>query len=53
MVAPAAKKRRLLTEHQKEKRREMSDIPAMYNALDPSLDSALQLLSEEHSIPEG
>ena len=40
-VEAPAKKQRLLTEHQKEKRRERSDsIPTMYNALDPSQDAS-------------
>ena len=35
------KKRRLLTEHQKEVMRERKvDLPTLYNALDPTLDSA-------------
>ena len=40
-VEAPAKKQRLLTEHQMEKRRERSDgIPTMYNALDPSQDAS-------------
>jgi hypothetical protein len=35
------KKRRLLTEHQEEVMRERrTDLPMLYNALDPTLDSA-------------
>ena len=38
---PAVKKRRLLTEHQEEVMRERrTDLPTLYNALDPTLDSA-------------
>lgn len=40
-VGPLTKKRRLLTEHQEEVMMERrSDLPTLYNALDPSLDSA-------------
>ena len=38
---PAVKKRRLLTEHQEEVMRERrTDLPTLYNVLDPTLDSA-------------
>ena len=36
-----AKKKRLLTEHQKEMRRERKELPAMYNTLDQSQDASL------------
>ena len=50
--APPPTKRRLLTEHQKERLREKSDIPALYNALDPSQDASNLPLSVSQSIPE-
>ena len=51
-MAPPAKKRRLLTEHQKDKLKEKSDLPAMYNALDPSTQSQ-SAFTEDQSLPEG
>ena len=36
-----AKKKRLLTEHQKEMRRERKELPVMYNTLDQSQDASL------------
>lgn len=53
VTPPPAKKQRLLTEHQKEKLREKSNIPALYNTLDPSQDVSQQPFSEEsQSVPE-
>ena len=46
-VAPSSKKRRLLTEHQEEvMKRRRSDLPTLYNALDPTLDSAPIVMDE-------
>ncbi|KAL9968125.1 hypothetical protein ACROYT_G026458 [Oculina patagonica] len=38
MIAPSPKKKRVLTEHQKEIMRSRSDVPTLYNALDQSQD---------------
>ena len=51
-MTPPAKKRRLLTEHQKEKMRERRDIPTLYNALDPSQDSTQPPLTEDQLLPD-
>ena len=51
-VAPPTKKRRLLTEHQKERLRERSPIPVLYNALDPSQDSSLPFTMDDEPVPE-
>ena len=51
-VPPPMKKRRLLTEHQKEKMREKRDIPTLYNALDPSQDSMQPPLTEDQSLTD-
>ena len=46
-MAPSSKKRRLLTEHQEEvMKRRRSDLPTLYNALDPTLDSAPIVMDE-------
>jgi len=48
--SPATKKKRLLTEHQKEIMRERRELPAMYNALDNSQDTTLmRTLSQDHT----
>lgn len=53
VTPPPAKKQRLLTEHQKEKLREKSTIPALYNTLDASQDVSQPPFSEEsQSVPE-
>ncbi|XP_022791524.1 telomere-associated protein RIF1-like isoform X3 [Stylophora pistillata] len=38
MIAPSPKKKRVLTEHQKEILRSRGDVPTLYNALDQSQD---------------
>lgn len=48
--SPATKKKRLLTEHQKEMMRTRRELPAMYNALDNSQDTTLmRSLSQDHT----
>ncbi len=49
-MTPPAKKTRVLTEHQREKMRERSDIPMLYNALDPSQDNSVPMFSDDQSV---
>ncbi|KAJ7390049.1 DNA-binding protein rif1 [Desmophyllum pertusum] len=56
MIAPSPKKKRVLTEHQKEIMRSRSDVPALYNALDQSQDctqfSQFTLTSQANITPD-
>lgn len=51
VIGPSrSKDPKLLTEHQKEKQRERSELPPMYTAIDPSLSTQPFEIEEDESL---